>query len=74
MVVVFQTLKIITTLGCPTTPGAGRRPGPLWGCSGLFGSRFWSETALDLTGLATGVYALRLVLDGQPVTRRLVVE
>ena len=32
------------------------------------------ETMLDLRELATGVYLLRLTLDGQPVTKRLVIE
>lgn len=32
------------------------------------------ETAVDLRGLAPGVYALRLTLGGQPVTQRLVLE
>ena len=33
-----------------------------------------AETALDLRGLATGVYTLRLTLDGQPVSKRVVPE
>jgi len=33
-----------------------------------------AETALDLRGLATGVYTLRLTLDGQPVSKRVVLE
>ena len=33
-----------------------------------------AETALDLRGLATGVYTLRLTLDGQPVNKRVVLE
>jgi hypothetical protein len=33
-----------------------------------------AETTVDLTGLATGVYMLRLTLDGQPVVKRVVVE
>ena len=32
------------------------------------------ETSLDLRELATGVYLLRLTLDGQPVSKRLVIE
>ena len=33
-----------------------------------------AETRVDLAGLATGVYTLRLTLGGQPVAKRLVVE
>jgi len=33
-----------------------------------------AETSVDLHGLAAGVYTLRLTLDGQPVTKRVVVE
>ena len=33
-----------------------------------------AETTLDLRGLASGVYVLRLTLDGQPVSKRVVVE
>ena len=33
-----------------------------------------AETVLDLRGLAPGVYSLRLTIDGQPLTKRLVVE
>ena len=33
-----------------------------------------AETTVDLSGLATGVYTLRLTLDGLPVTKRLVIE
>ncbi len=33
-----------------------------------------AETALDLRGLASGVYTLRLTLDGQPVSKRIVIE
>ena len=33
-----------------------------------------AETSLDLRGLATGVYTLRLTLDGQPVSKRVVLE
>ena len=33
-----------------------------------------TETSLDLRELATGVYLLRLTLDGQPVSKRLVIE
>ena len=32
------------------------------------------ETSVDLHGLPTGIYTLRLTLDGQPVTRRVVVD
>jgi hypothetical protein len=33
-----------------------------------------AETTIDLRGLAAGVYTLRLRLDGQPITRRVVVN
>jgi hypothetical protein len=33
-----------------------------------------AETTVDLRGLATGVYVLRLTLDGQPVTKRVVID
>ena len=33
-----------------------------------------AKTTVYLRGLAPGVYTLRLALDGQPVTRRVVVE
>ena len=33
-----------------------------------------AETAVDVRGLPTGIYTLRLTLDGQPVVRRVVVE
>ncbi|MDO7876790.1 T9SS type A sorting domain-containing protein [Hymenobacter sp. ASUV-10] len=33
-----------------------------------------AETTVNLPGLATGVYTLRLTLDGHPVTKRIVVE
>ncbi|GAA4365249.1 hypothetical protein GCM10023185_35400 [Hymenobacter saemangeumensis] len=33
-----------------------------------------AETVVDLRGLAAGVYTLRLTLDGQPVSKRVVVE
>ncbi len=33
-----------------------------------------AQTTVDLTGLATGVYTLRLTLAGQPVSKRVVVE
>ncbi len=33
-----------------------------------------AETTLDLRGLASGVYTLRLTIDGQPVAKRLVIE
>ncbi|MDO7876800.1 T9SS type A sorting domain-containing protein [Hymenobacter sp. ASUV-10] len=33
-----------------------------------------AETTMNLHGLAAGVYTLRLTLDGQPVTKRVVIE
>jgi|GEM_PF-993477 len=33
-----------------------------------------TETRADLRGLAAGIYSLRLTIDGQPVTKRIVVQ
>ena len=67
--------RTATTLVLPA--GAGPGAADVVNALGQVVRRFTlptAETRLDLRGLATGVYVLRLSLDGQPVRKRLVIE
>ena len=66
-----------TTATVVLPAGAGLTTADLMNALGQEVRRFalpTAETRLDLRGLATGVYVLRLSLDGQPVRKRLVIE